>query len=182
MLFRSVVGYLYKALECSLNEDDINLDPGPYWHSAPRDFATLAIYLGGTCIVTRQFEASQYLELVERYRVTNSFLVPTMLQMIAEVSEVSCSDTSTLKLLLSVGSPLPTVVKNKILDRFGPILQESYGATETRMITSIKADELGRMKRCVGRAARDVEIRVLDPDDNDVACGEVGEVYVRGPG
>jgi acyl-CoA synthetase (AMP-forming)/AMP-acid ligase II len=177
-----VVGYLYKSLECSLDEHDINLDPGPFWHSAPRDFATLAIYLGGTAIVTRQFEPSQYLELVERHGVTNSFLVPTMLQMIGEAADTCKSDVSTLKLMLSAGSPLATVVKNKIIERFGPILHECYGATETRMITSIKAEELGRMKRCVGRAARDVEIRVLDSQGEDVPSGAVGEVFVRGPG
>ena len=177
-----VVGYLYKALECSLNDDDVNLDPGPFWHSAPRDFATLAIYLGGTCIVCQNFEPQEYLELVHRYKVTNSFLVPAMLQMIIEASMTSTTDVSSLKRILSSGSPLPTVVKNGILTRFGPILQEGYGATETRMVTSIKSDELGAMKRCVGRAARDVEIRVLDPDGKEVARGEIGEVFVRGPG
>lgn len=177
-----VVGFLYKALECSLTEDDVNYDPGPFWHSAPRDFASLAIYLGGMCVVTRQFRADVYLKLVERYRVTNSFLVPTMLQMVADAMESATVDCSSLKLIILSGSPLPTSVKDRVLQKLGPILFESYGSTETRMITSIKADELGKFKRCVGRAARDVEIKVMDADGNDLGCGEIGEIYVRGPG
>lgn len=181
---RAIVGgFLYKALECSLSSSDVNCDPGPFWHSAPRDFASLAIYLGGTTIVTKTFEAGDFLRIVDHYRVTNSFLVPTMLQMIADETDESIQvDVSSLRLLITAGAPLNTATKNKILDRFGPVLFESYGATETRMITSIRADELRTFDRSVGRAAADVDIRVLDESGLEVEPGEVGEIYVRGPG
>ncbi len=177
-----VVGFLYKALECGLTERDISLNPGPFWHSAPRDFASLAIYLGGTCIVSRRFDPVTYLRDVERHQVTNSFLVPTMLQMIADVGPEHRFDTSSLRSLVTAGAPLPTVVKERIIERFGSVLLESYGATETRMVTSIKSDELLKTKRCVGRPARDVEIRLMGPEGREVAVGDIGEVFIRGPG
>lgn len=177
-----VVGFLYKALECALDESDVNYDPGPFWHSAPRDFASLAVYLGGTAIVTRNFEPREYMRVVDQYRVTNSFLVPTMLQMLSDTPMEPDQDLSSLRLFISAGSPLPTSVKERIIGRFGPILFESYGATETRMITSIKADELRKLKRCVGRATRDVEICVVDPNGAAVENGTVGEIFVKGPG
>lgn len=177
-----VVGFLYKALECGLTERDISLNPGPFWHSAPRDFACLAIYLGGTCIVTRRFDPVNYLQDVARHKVSNSFLVPTMLQMIAEVESDLQIDTSSLRTLVTAGAPLPTHVKERIIKRFGPILIESYGATETRMVTSIKAHELLEKNRCVGRPTRDVEICLMDPDGKEMPVGEVGEVFIRGPG
>lgn len=177
-----VVGYLYKALDYGLGPQDVNLDPGPFWHSAPRDFATLAVYLGGTCVVARGFEAREFFELVERHKVTNSFLVPTMFQHLAGLEDGGRHDASSLRVLISGGSPLPSAVKDKVVARFGPILNEFYGATETRIISNITVAELAGRKRSVGRPIRDVEIRVLDEAGCEVSVGVVGEVYVRGPG
>ncbi len=176
-----VVGYLYKALAYGLGPDDVTLNPGPFWHSAPRDYASLACYLGGTAVVTRGFEPKEYLDLVQRHRVTNSFLVPTMLQMLTSL-EGDGRDASSLRLILSGGSPLPTALKDRVVARFGPVLHEFYGATETRMITSVSARELAERRRTVGRPMRDVEIRVLDEAGAERPRGEVGEIFVRGPG
>jgi acyl-CoA synthetase (AMP-forming)/AMP-acid ligase II len=177
-----VVGYLYKALDYRLSEADIALCPGPFWHSAPRDFASLALYLGGTCVVTPRFAPQEYFELVQRHRVTYSFLVPTMLQMLTSHEGNACYDASSLRVLISGGSPLPTAVKEQVLARFGPILSEFYGATETRIITSITPAELAERKRSVGRPIRDVELRILDERGEPVPVGTPGEIYVRGPG
>jgi acyl-CoA synthetase (AMP-forming)/AMP-acid ligase II len=177
-----VAGFLYKALDYALTDRDITLNPGPYWHSAPRDFASLALYLGGTAIVPSGFDAEQYLELVERYRVTNSFVVPTMLQMLVSSPAIETHDLSSLRCLISGGAPLPAAVKERVVECFGPILNEFYGATETRIITSITAEELLRRDRSVGRPIRDVELRVLDSEGRDVPAGVVGEIFVRSPG
>ena len=177
-----VAGYLYKALDYGLGPDDINLDPGPFWHSAPRDFASLAIYLGGTCVVTRGFDPREFYELVARHKVTNSFMVPTMYRLLTALDDAGRHDVSTLRVLISGGSPLPSAVKDKVLTRFGPILNEFYGATETRIITNITAAELAERKRSVGRPIRDVEMRILDGAGSEVPPGGAGEVYVRGPG
>jgi acyl-CoA synthetase (AMP-forming)/AMP-acid ligase II len=177
-----VVGYLYKALDYGLSDADISLCPGPFWHSAPRDFASLAIYLGGTCVVTRGFDTREYFVLVEKHRVTYSFLVPTMLQMLTGLDDGARFDASSLRALISGGSPLPTPVKESVLSRFGSILSEFYGATETRIISSITQDELLQRQRSVGRPIRDVEVRVLDDQGQDTPTGQPGEVFVRGPG
>ena len=177
-----VVGFLYKALDYSLTDADVTINPGPYWHSAPRDFASLAVYLGGTAVVPSRFDAEQYLALVERYRATNSFVVPTMLRQLVESPALAKHDISSMRCLISGGAPLPSSVKERVLTRFGPVLSEFYGATETRIVTKITPEELAVHDRSVGRPIRDVEIRILDNDGNDVAPGTVGEIYIRGPG
>lgn len=177
-----VVGFLYKALTYGLTDRDITINAGPYWHSAPRDFAALALYLGGTAIVPDKFDAELYLADVERYRATNSFLVPTMLQRLVVSPDLKRRDTSSMRALISGGAPLPSTVKERVLDAFGPVLTEFYGATETRIVTVISAAELAARERSVGRPLRDVEIRVLDEDGSDVPCGQMGEIFVRGPG
>ncbi|MGO9021873.1 MAG: class I adenylate-forming enzyme family protein [Syntrophobacteraceae bacterium] len=177
-----VAGFLYKALDYALTDTDVTINPGPYWHSAPRDFAALALYLGGTAVVTTRFDASRYLELVERYRVTNSFVVPTMLQQLVNSPALQTCDVSSLRCLISGGAPLPTTVKERVLAKFGPVLTEFYGATETRIITAITPAELAVRDRSVGRPIRDVGIRILDNEGVDVPVGSVGEIYICGPG
>jgi acyl-CoA synthetase (AMP-forming)/AMP-acid ligase II len=177
-----VVGFLYKALAYGLTDRDITINAGPYWHSAPRDFAALAVYLGGTAIVPEKFEPEQYLADVERYRATNSFLVPTMLQRLVASPSLPMRDVSSMRALISGGAPLPTAVKERVLAAFGPILTEFYGATETRIVTVISSQELSARERSVGRPLKDVELRVLDGEGNEVPTGQVGEVFLRGPG
>ncbi len=177
-----VVGFLYKALDYALTDADVTINPGPYWHSAPRDFAALALYLGGTAVVPVRFDASRYLELVERYQITNSFVVPTMLEQLVTAPRLETCDVSSLRCMISGGAPLPTPVKERVLAKFGPVLTEFYGATETRIITAITPAELAVRDRSVGRPIRDVAIRILDAEGVDLPAGSVGEIFIRGPG
>ena len=180
---RAIVGgYLYKALEYGLTDRDVTINPGPYWHSAPRDFASLAIYLGGTAIVPDRFDPETYLKLVEHYRVTNSFLVPTMLERLVASPSIGTRDLSSLRCLMSGGAPLPSTVKERVLKAFGPALNEFYGATETRIVCAIKAADLAIHERSVGRPIADVQVRVLDETGAEVPTETVGEVFIRGPG
>lgn len=175
------VGYLYKTLLYDLRPEEVSLNPGYYWHSAPRDFAQLQIYLGGASVVTRDFRAAECLELIGRHKVTNGFFVPTMFRMMLESEALAGADLSSIRLLISGGAPLPTKLKKDVLEHFGPVLQEFYGATETRIVASISAEELNRKTRSVGRPVRDIDIRILDAEGRDLPAGEVGEIYMRTP-
>lgn len=177
-----VVGYLYKALTYRLSNSVISYSPGPFWHSAPRDYASLAIYLGGTAIITPTFNSDEYLEIVDQYQVTCSFLVPTMLKMIMDSSKLETANLSSLDILLSGGSPLPSRLKHKIIERFGSRFHEFYGATETRMITTISGPEMLKYPNSVGRVFKDVQIKVVDDDGASCCPHRVGEVLINGPG
>lgn len=176
-----VVGYLYKTLLYDFRSEEVSLNPGYFWHSAPRDFAQLQIYLGGTSVVMRDFKPRECLNLMEEHKVTNGFFVPTMFRMMLECDEFAGCDLSSLRLMLSGGAPLPTRLKSDVLEKFGPIVHEFYAATETRIVSSIGPEELKRKTRSVGRPARDIDLRILDTDGNQVATGEIGEIYLRTP-
>lgn len=175
------VGYLYKTIQYNFRSEEISLNPGYFWHSAPRDFAQLQIYLGGTSIVMRDFKARECLELIEKYQVTNGFFVPTMFRMMLECDDFKSFNISSIRLLLSGGAPLPTKIKNDVLEGFGPILQEFYAGTETRIVASIGTDELRSKKRSVGRPVRDIDVRICDSDGIELPTGSVGEIYLRSP-
>ncbi|MCB2193274.1 MAG: long-chain-fatty-acid--CoA ligase [Deltaproteobacteria bacterium] len=176
-----VAGYLYKVLDYGLGKGGVALNPGPFWHTAPRNFTSLALYMGGTAVVMRRFDPTQYLRLVEQHKVTYSFLVPTMFSAILGLEGHQDYDTSSLMMLTSGGSPMPTPLKEAALERFGPVLYEFYGATETLIMTNITAENMLRKKRSVGPPAWDVFLRLLDEHGNEVPTGQVGEIFIQGP-
>lgn len=102
-----MAGYLYKVLDYGIRQGGVTLNPGPFWHTAPRNFTSLALYMGGTAVVTKRFDPREYLELVQRHRVTYSFLVPTMFNAILSLPDHRDFDTSSLSMLTSGGSPMP---------------------------------------------------------------------------
>ena len=63
------------------------LSPAPLYHSAPQAAVSLAIRNGGTVVIMEKFDPEQYLQLVERYRVTHSQLVPTMFSRMLKLPE-----------------------------------------------------------------------------------------------
>ena len=176
-----VAGYLYKVLDYGLGQGEVTLNPGPFWHTAPRNFTSLALYMGGTAVVTKRFDPAEYLRLVAKHKVTYSFLVPTMFSAILGLEDHQRYDTSSLKVLTSGGSPMPTPVKEAALERFGPVLYEFYAATETLIITNISAKDMLRKKRSVGPPAWDVFLKILDEYGKEVPDGQVGEIYIQGP-
>ncbi|MCF8034559.1 MAG: AMP-binding protein [Desulfarculaceae bacterium] len=176
-----VAGYLYKVLDYGLGTGEVTLNPGPFWHTAPRNFSSLALYMGGTTVIMRSFDPREYLRLVARHRVSYSFLVPTMFSAILGLPDHQEHDTSSLKVLMSGGSPLPTPVKEAALKRFGAVLHEFYAATETLIVTSIGARDMNRKIRSVGRPVWDAYVKLLDDRGKPVPQGQVGEIYMQCP-
>jgi acyl-CoA synthetase (AMP-forming)/AMP-acid ligase II len=175
-----VAGYLYKAIEYGYDQDEVALYPGPFWHTAPRN-CSVAFYFGGTVVVTRGFEPRQYLELVQRHRVTSSFMVPTMYKALLDLEGQEGYDASSLRVLTSGGAPLAVELKRRILERFGPVLYEHYAATETLILCTIGPQEMVQRPRSVGRPVYDVHLKIADDQGFPVAPGRVGEVYLRCP-
>src|SRR5882757_170775 len=63
---------------CGMSSDSVYLSPAPLYHAAPLRFNMMAITLGGTSIIMESFDAEEFLRLVEKHKITQSQLVPTM--------------------------------------------------------------------------------------------------------
>src|SRR3981081_4076517 len=63
---------------CGMTSDSLYLSPAPLYHAAPLRFNMMAITLGGTSIIMESFDAEEFLALVEKHKITQSQLVPTM--------------------------------------------------------------------------------------------------------
>jgi fatty-acyl-CoA synthase len=169
--------------QVKFRHDDRHLVVCPLYHAAPPAIMALTYIFGGTGVLVPagSFDAEQVLALIERERITTSFMVPTLLGRLAALpAEVRQKyDTSSLRWLLSGAAPLPTEIARRVEEAFGPILYNFYGATETGLVTLALPGEHTARPGTIGRALAGNQIRLLDDAGHEVAPGQPGELYVR---
>lgn len=170
----------------SLEFDDsgnVLLVPGPVYHAGPLGFLQSVHQLGGTVVLMERFDPEQALAAIERHRVTHSQWVPTMfvrlLRLPAEVR--SRYNLSSHRVAVHAGAPCPPQVKRAMLDWWGPIVHEYYGASEGYGRTTIGPHEWLARPGSVGRSVESA-IHIADEDGRLLAPGEVGAVWFAAPG
>src|SRR3982075_2857908 len=163
---------------CGMNSESIYLSPAPLYHAAPLRFNMMAIALGGTSIIMEHFDAEEFLKLVEKYKVTQSQLVPTMfVRMLKLPDEVrNRYDVSTLKGAIHAAAPCPVDVKAKMIEWWGPILIEYYAGSEVNGVTVSTSQQWLTHRGTVVRAVVGT-IKILDENDSEVPVGQIGTVY-----
>ncbi|MBI2833884.1 MAG: AMP-binding protein [Acidobacteria bacterium] len=173
---------LNAAITYGLSEDDVYLGTMPQVHSAGLTFTLMHLYVGGTVLILPEFDARQYLELVEARAVTSSLMVPTMVVMVLdELDRVRRYRVETLRRLVTCGSPLAPATKRRALDRLTPHLYDYYGSTESNSMTVLKPRDQLRKPRSVGQPFANVEIMIAGPEGGALPPGEIGEVWCRNP-
>jgi long-chain acyl-CoA synthetase len=159
----------------------VHLVTSPMYHSAPCAHTQFALHLGHTLVITPRFEPENILELVERYRVTNAMMVPTMFhRMLRLPAEVKARyDVSSLRQVIHTGAACPVAVKQGIMDWWGPVLYEYYGSTESTIAFSVKPHDWLARPGTVGKPAPTFEVRILDEAGVELPPGEPGMIYVK---
>jgi acyl-CoA synthetase (AMP-forming)/AMP-acid ligase II len=128
-----------------------------------------------------EFKAEPFLQMVDRYAITTTAMVPTMLHRVLELPPATRAkyDARTLRAVFSGGAPLPAPVATEFMDTFGDVLFNFYGATETGLVTLAKPADLREAPGTIGKALPGNDIRLVGDDGRDVGPGEVGELYVK---
>ncbi|MFQ5665461.1 MAG: AMP-binding protein [Candidatus Binatia bacterium] len=165
------------------DSDAVHLVAGPLYHTGPASYAQTHLLIGATVVLMPHFDAAEALRLIERYRVTNSFMVPTHFTriLLLDPAERQRCDLSSLKLVLHSAAPCPIHVKRGIMTLFPPgVVTEFYGASESGF-TKITAEEWVEKPGSVGRPWPGHEIKVLDEQGQACAPGQIGLIYVKGP-
>jgi acyl-CoA synthetase (AMP-forming)/AMP-acid ligase II len=179
----------------SLNRMALGYPVGPvYLHAAPVFHLAGALGIfwqfiaGGTHVIIASFTAKVLMESVEREKVTDTLLVPTMLQMILDHPDFAHHDLSSLRFLVYGASPITEVLLDRMTDAFPDLaMMQGYGMTElagpvTYLPPYFHTPE-GRLKgklRSAGKAAAMAEVRIVDVEGNEVPRGTVGEIAARG--
>jgi long-chain acyl-CoA synthetase len=164
-----------------LRKDMVYLSPAPLYHTAPQVSVALALRLGATAIVMEHFDAAHYLDLVGRYGVTHSQVVPTMFSRLLKLPDEvrRGADLSSLEVIIHAAAPCPVPVKEQMIDWFGPIIIEYYAATEGNGCTFCDSEDWLAHKGTVGRAVLG-RLHILDDDGRPCATGTPGTVWFSG--
>src|SRR5467141_4902760 len=163
---------------CGMTSDSVYLPPAPLYHAAPLRFNMMAITLGGTSIIIESFDAEEFLKLVEKHRITQSQLVPTMFVRMLKLPEGGRKryDVSSLKGAIHAAAPCPIDVKARMIEWWGPILIEYYGGSEGNGVTVSTSQQWLTHRGTVGRAVIG-KIKILDENDQELPAGQIGTVY-----
>lgn len=161
------------------------LHSAPMFHLADGAGWIARNLVGGTHVVLPAFTPAGVAEAVERHRITDMFLAPTMIQMFVDSPEARERDLSSLDHLLYGASPISEAVLGRTMALLPRVrLLQAYGMTELSPTTTILTSEdhlNGDLRRSAGRAVPYAEVRIVDAEDREVPRGTVGEIVARGP-
>jgi len=166
----------------ALIDGDSVLTVAPLFHIGGLAIHTLpCMHLGRKVILHGVFDPVETLRTIERERVSVLFLLPAMWQAVMQVPDFGSYDLSSLRYLVSGGSPCPIPVIEFFQSRGLPFL-EGFGMTETTASACVLGNEDAvRKNGSVGKPLTHVQMRIVDDEDRDVAPGETGELVLRGP-
>ena len=153
----------------------------PLYHSAPNVYSLYSMLVAELLVLEPRFDAERTLALVERHRLTNLYLVPTMwVRLLGLPPEVrSRYDLSSVRYVMATGSPCAPEVKQRMIDWWGPVFYESYASSEAGMVTRIDSAEALARPGSAGRPFGEARVEVLDEAGNPLPRGEVGLIYAR---
>lgn len=165
----------------------VNLVPAPLFHIGGAGYALTALGQGGHTVLVRDMDPVAVLGLMERHRVTHTFLVPAVVQMLAESPALPGTDLSALRRIAYGAAPMGETQLRKAIALFGCDFMGVYGMTETAgSVVSLQPEDhdpggpRAGLLRSVGRPLPWVELRVVDPaTGTDAEVGGVGEIWVR---
>jgi fatty-acyl-CoA synthase len=176
-----IEGFFAFIHETPMRANDRHLVVCPMYHSTGLGFAGMALMLGGTCVIERDFEPEKFLATIERERITTTAIVPTMLHRLMALPDeaIRRADLRGLRAVFCGGAQLPGPLATRALDRLGDVLYNFYGATETGLVTIASPQELRRSPGSIGHTVPGTEIVLLDEEGREVPRGSVGELYAR---
>lgn len=174
-------GYPYVTIFAGLygfDQETVYLSPAPVYHAAPMRFMGVVHAVGGTVVMMERFDAEQWLAAVERYRVTDTQMVPTMFVRLLKLpDEVRARhDLSSLGTVIHAAAPCPVEVKQQMMEWLGPIVHEYYASTEANGATYIGPEDWLAHPGSVGRPLLGVP-HIVGDDGREVGPGEVGTIY-----
>jgi acyl-CoA synthetase (AMP-forming)/AMP-acid ligase II len=154
---------------------------GPWYHSAQLFFSLLPLLRGSALIIRGRFDPATTLETIDREQITSAHLVPTQFVRLLRLPGAARQAFSgaSLRRVWHGGGPCAPTVKRQMIDWWGPVFTEYYGATEGGAVTLINSADWLRHPGSVGRAVPGCEILVAGEDGSTLPPGQAGRVFIR---
>ena len=154
---------------------------GPLYHASPGAFARQAFQHADLTVLQQSFDPEDLLRVIADHQITHLTMVPTMFVRLLRLSEAvrHSYDLSSVRWVTHTGAACPPDVKRRMIEWWGPVIHETYGATETGPAVGCDTEEWLAHPGTVGRPMAGTEIRIYDENGDEVAPGGIGEIYLR---
>ncbi|MDO9569735.1 MAG: AMP-binding protein [Hydrogenophaga sp.] len=178
-----------RAAELPNPPEGVSLLVAPLFHVAGLGRLVGQASVGGTCVTMPSFRPDQVMAAVDRLGITDTIMVPSMLQAMLDLPGFDAGRMQSLTRIAFGAAPMPPDLLDRALQTWPDAeFFQAYGLTETAGAVCINppANHRGEGRRngrwrAVGRPGLGAEVRIVDPLGEEVPRGEVGEIQVRGP-
>jgi len=134
---------------------------------------------GATVVMINEFEATEYIKLLKRYKPTLIGLLPTQFLEVLENSDVEGADFSKVRFALSAGDKVSHHLQKLYRDLTGSDIMEAYGLTEAEGCFMQPKDEKVK-PGTIGKPIGGIQARLIDHNGHNVPQGETGEIFLKG--
>ncbi|WIX81897.1 long-chain fatty acid--CoA ligase [Amycolatopsis carbonis] len=148
------------------------------------------LMLGGEIVVMPKPDLGEFLALVQRHRITHTFLPPTLIYLLLDHPGLSTTDFSSLDCLWYGAAPMSAARLEEAITRIGPVLGQLFGQSEAPMMISTLAPaehfhadgSLARERfTSAGRPTPLTRVAIMSDNGSLLPPGARGEIVVRGP-
>ena len=164
------------------NPDDVTMGCLPLFHVFGLTCglnATVAAW--GTLTLLPRFDPAKALEIIQRDKVTIFEGVPTMYAAILHLPDADPAMAATLRVCASGGASMPVEIMRGFEEKFGCMILEGYGLSETSPVASFNHPDKVRKPGSIGTPVEGVQLRLIDDAGKTVPEGEIGEIAIKGP-
>ena len=162
-----------------MTADDRGLCALPMFHCFGQNaIMNSLVTAGGTMVMHERFVADAFGDAIAAHRITLFYAVPAIYILFLAVERPL--DFTSVRLYFSAAAILPTDIERRWRERFGLWIQQGYGLTETSPFASYNHD-IAFKPGSVGTPIENVEMKIIDAEEREVADGELGEIVIKGP-
>ncbi len=166
-----------------VREDDTLIGVLPFFHIYGMVvIMNQGLRAGATIVTMPRFDLDQFLGLIAEHSVTTAYVVPPIALALAKHPAVDGHDLSSVRTIMSGAAPLGGELADRVAKRIDCNVIQGYGLTETSPVTHVIRPDGVNKAGSIGAPLANTECRLVDPETgDDVAEGERGELWIRGP-
>jgi long-chain acyl-CoA synthetase len=164
-----------------VGQDDVIMGCLPLFHVFGLTCGlNVSVTSAATLTLLPRFDPAKALDIMQRDQVTLFEGVPTMYAAMLHLPDADPAKAATLRLCASGGAAMPVEIMRGFEKKFGCIILEGYGLSETSPVASFNHPDRERKPGSIGTPIEGVEMRLIDDEFHTVPDDEIGEIAIRG--
>jgi fatty-acyl-CoA synthase len=169
------------VLSWNITGEDVTLTNIPMFHTGGLNALSIPLLLmGGTVVIADQFDPKEAVHYLKQYKCSIVLFIPTMYHMMIHTEEFKQNDFPDMKVFLSGGAPCPLEIYEAFWNK-GLQFKEGYGLTEAGPNNFyIDPNKTHQKKGSVGKAMLFNNVKIMIDNQQEAACDEVGELWIKG--